>query len=233
MVLSASTVAWAHVVPPVLLETPALKAQRVLRALLEVLGPEAILDSPGLMAPRDEPVQEAQQATAQIRVIRVLPASMAHPVLAVPMARSVIWAVKAPPVARVLQEDAATPALVVTRALRAQRAPLGLSEEPVKKDLPEIPAPTVIWAKPGHKDCEGPRVHPATPAILALLALLAALVPRVREAIQVIRVLPAPLAQPVVLVPEVREVILAILALRATRAQQAQQALKGLAVRSV
>jgi hypothetical protein len=171
--------AWVHVVPPVLLETPALKAQRVLRALLEALGPEAILDSPGLMAPRDEPAQEAQQVTAQILAIRVLPASMAHPVLAVPMARSVIRAVKAPQVARALWEDAAKLAPVVIRALRAQRAPLGLLEEPVKGDLLEIPAPTVIWAKPDHKDCAGPRVHPAIPVIMVLRAPLAASVVKV------------------------------------------------------
>ena len=53
-------VAWAHAVPPVLLETRVLKAQRVLRAPLEVLGPEEILVSRELRGPRDEPAQEAQ-----------------------------------------------------------------------------------------------------------------------------------------------------------------------------
>jgi hypothetical protein len=225
-------VVWAHVVPLVLLETPALKAQRVLRALLEVLGPEAILDSPGLMAPRDEPAQEAQQVPAQIRVILAPRASTAHLVLAAPMARSVIREVKAPRVARALREDAAKLAQVVTRALRAQRAPLGLLEEPVKKDLPEIPAPTVIWAKPVHKDCAGPRVHLVTPVIRVLRALLAASVPRVREAIPAIRVPKAPLAQLVELVPEDQEVILAIQVPPAPRAQPAPPVLKGLAVQS-
>jgi hypothetical protein len=223
-------VVWAHAVPPVLLETPVLRAQRVLRALLEVLGPEAILDSQGLKAPQAPRVQEAQQATAQIRVIRVLPASMAHPVLAVPMARSVIRAVKAPRVARALREDAAKLAPVVTRALRAQQALLGLWAELVKEDLLEIPAPTVIWAKPGHKGCAGPQVHPAIPVIRVLRALLAALVLRVREAIQVIRVPKAPRALLVVLVPEDQEVILAILVPLAPRAQPAPQVRKGLAV---
>lgn len=102
MVPPASTVAWAHAVPPVLLETQVLKAQRVLRAPLEVLGPEAIRVSLGLKAPPVKQVQEAQQDPAQILATRVLPASMAHPVLAVPMARSVILAVKAQPVARAL-----------------------------------------------------------------------------------------------------------------------------------
>ena len=102
MVPPASMVAWAHAVLPVLLETRVLKAQRVLRAPLEVLAPEEIRVSRELRGPRDEPAQEAQQATAQILVTRVLPASTAHPVLAVPMARSVILAVKAPPVALAL-----------------------------------------------------------------------------------------------------------------------------------
>jgi len=57
MVPPASMVAWAHAVPPVLLETRVLRAQRVLRAPLEVLGPEEILDSQGLKAPRDKQVQ--------------------------------------------------------------------------------------------------------------------------------------------------------------------------------
>lgn len=60
MVPPASMVAWAHVVPPVLLETRVLKEQRVLRALLEVLGPEAILGSQGLKAPQAPRVQEAR-----------------------------------------------------------------------------------------------------------------------------------------------------------------------------
>jgi hypothetical protein len=60
MVPPASMAAWAHAVPPVLLETRVLKAQRVLRAPLEVLGPEEILDSQGLKAPQAPRVQEAR-----------------------------------------------------------------------------------------------------------------------------------------------------------------------------
>jgi hypothetical protein len=210
-----------------------LKAQRVLRALLEVLGPKAILDSQGLKAPQAPRVQEAQQVPAQILATRVLPASTAHLVLAAPMAHLVIRAVKARPVARALREDAAKLAQVVILVLRAQQAPLGLWAELVKRDLLEIPAPTVIWEKPVHKDCAGPRVHLATPVIRVLRAQLAASAHRVREAIQVIRVPKAPLAQLVVLVPEDREVILVIRVPSAPRAQPAQQVLKGLAVRSV
>ena len=214
------------------METLVLRGQRVLRALLEVLGPEEIRVSQGLKAPPVKPAQEAQQAPAQILATRVLPASTAHPVLAVPMARSVIRAVKAPPVALALQEDAAKLVPVVTQALRAQRAPQGLLEEPVKQDLLEIPDPTVIWAKPGHKDCVGSRVHPATPVIRVLRALLAALVLRGREAIPAIRV---PLALPVQLVvwaPEDQEAIPAILAVKVPRAQPAPPVLKALTVQS-
>ena len=228
----ASMVAWAHAVPPVLLETRVLKAQRVLRAPLEVLGPEAIRVSQGLKAQPVKPAQEAQQATAQILVTRVLPASMAHPVLAVPMARSVIRAVREPRVARALLEDAAKPAPVVIRVLRAQRAPQGLLAELVKRDRQEIPAPTVIWAKLGYKDCAGPRAHLATPAIRVLRALPAVSVPRVREAIQVIRVPPEPQVLLVVLVPEDQEAIQVILAVKEPRAQPALQVLRGLAVQS-
>lgn len=159
-------------------------------------------------------------------------ASTAHPVPAVPMARSVIRVVKVPPVAQALREDAAKLALVVIRALRAQQALLGLWEELVKGDILEIPAPTVIWAKLVHKDCAGPRVHLATPVIRVLRALLAASVLKVREATRVIRVPKAPRALLVVLVPEDQEVILVILVPSAPRAQPAPPVRKGLAVQS-
>ena len=116
------------------------------------------------------------------------------------------------------------------RVLRAQRAPQGLLAELVKRDLQEIPAPTVIWAKPGHKDCVGLRVHPAILEPQVLLALLAASAPKVREAIQVIRVPPAPQVLLVVWAPEVHGAILAIPALKEPQAQRALQVLKGLAV---
>jgi len=160
-------------------------------------------------------------------------ASTAHPVPAVPMARSVIRVVKVPPVAQALREDAAKLAPVVTRALRAQQALLGLWAELVKRDLLEIPAPMVIWAKPVHKDCAGPRVHLATPVIRVLRALLAASVLRVREAIRVIRVPKAPQALLVASVPEVRGAILVIRVPSAPRAQPAPPVRKGLAVQSV
>ena len=232
MVPSALMVAWAHAVPPVLLETRVLKAQRVLRAPLEVLGPEAIRVSQGLKAPPVKPAQEVQQAPAQILATRVLPASMAHPVLAVPMARSVILAVKAQPVARALLEDVAKLAPLVIRVLRAQRAPQGLLAELVKRDLLEIPAPPVIWAEPDYKDCAGPPVHPAILEPQVIRALLAASAPRVREAIQVIQVPPVLPALLVVLVPEDQEAIQVIPAHKEPRAQPAPQVLKGLAVQS-
>lgn len=225
-------VVWAHAVLSVLPETRVLRAQRVLRAPLEVLDPKAIQVSLVLRAPPAQRVHEAQRAPAQILVTRVLPASTAHPVLAVPMARSVIRAAKAPPVVLVLREDAAKPAQVVIRAVKAQRAPLVLWEEPVKQDLPETPAPTVILAKPDYKDCSVPRVHLATLVIPVLRVLLAALVLRVQEAPRVIRVSPAQLAQPVVLVPEDQEVIQAIPVHKVTLAQRARQVLRGLAVQS-
>jgi hypothetical protein len=149
------------------------------------------------------------------------------------MARLVIQAVREPRVELALQEDAAKLALVVIRALRAQQALLGLWEELVKGDILEIPAPTVIWAKPDHKDCAGPRVHLATPVIRVLRALLAASVLRVREAIRVIRVPKAPQALLVASVPEVRGAILVIRVPSAPRAQLAPPVRKGLAVRSV
>ena len=155
---------------------------------------------------------------------------MAHPVLAVPMARSVIRAVKAPRVALALWADAAKLVPVVIRVLRAQRAPQGLLAELVKLDLQEIPAPPVIWAKPVHKDCAGPRVHPAILVIRVLLALLAASAPKVREAIQVIRVPLAPQVLLVVWAPEVHGAIQVIQATQAPRAQRALQVLKALAV---
>lgn len=104
--------------------------------------------------------------------------------------------------------------------------------EPVKQDLQEIPAPPVIWAKLGYKDCAGPRVHPAIPEPQVLRALLAASAPKVREAIQVIQVPPAPQVLLVVLVPAVHGAIQVILALKEPRAQLAPQVLKGLAVQS-
>ena len=120
----------------------------------------------------------------------------------------------------------------MTQALRAQRAPQGLLAEQVKRDLQEIPAPPVIWAKLGYKDCAGPRVHPAILEPQVLRALLAASAPKVREAIQVIRVPPAPQVLLVVLVPEDQEAIQVILALKEPRAQRVPQVLKGLAVQS-
>jgi hypothetical protein len=118
----------------------------------------------------------------------------------------------------------------VIRVLRAQRAPQGLLAELVKLDLQEIPAEPVIWAKPVHKDCAGPRVHPAILEPQVLRALLAASAPKVREAIQVIRVPPAPQVLLVVLVPAVHGAIPVILAHKEPRAQRAPQVLKGLAV---